>query len=384
MTLYVALDVSLEKTAVCVMDAEGTPLVERAVPSDAVALAELLVTLPERPERIGLEAGPLSEWLVRGLANAGFAAVLMETRQVRAALSSMTVKTDRNDAPGMAHLLRMGWFRPVHVKSMDAREQRVLLSARASLVRRLRDTENSVRGLLRGFGFRFPRALRVRWAQSVREALAGNPVLLAVIDPLLAAGAALRDQLAVLEKRVRDAARQDPVCHRLMTMPGVGAVVALTFRAAVDRPERFSSSKAIGPCFGLTPRRYQSGETDRTGTISRAGDAAVQNGPRSRSPARSASSSIGCGSTEPISASPTGMTRSIGRPSQSELPFPAGTGSAGDGAEGMPLDAWEENSALEIGTLCLRLSHPVGVSERTTNRSMTPAPSPQPLPTNAQ
>ena len=276
MTLYVALDVSLEKTAACVMDAEGAPIIERVVPSDAFAIAELLNALPERPERIGLEAGPLSEWLVRGLADAGFTAILMETRQVRAALSSMTVKTDRNDARGMAHLLRMGWFRPVHVKSMDAREQRVLLSATTTLVRRLRDIENSVRGLLRGFGCRFPRVLRVRWAQSVREALAGNPTLLAIIDPLLAAGAALRDQLAILEKRVREAARQDPVCHRLMTMPRVGAVIALTFRAAVDRPERFSSSKAIGPCFGLTPRRYQSGETDRTGAISRAGDPAVR------------------------------------------------------------------------------------------------------------
>jgi transposase len=213
---------------------------------------------------------------VRGLADAGFEAVLMETRQVRAALSAMTVKTDRNDARGMAHLLRMGWFQPVHLKSMEAREQRVLLSARTSLVRRLRNIENSVRGLLRGFGFRFPRALRARWAHSVREALAGNPTLLAIIDPLLAAAAALRNQLAVLEKRVRDAARQDPVCHRLMTMPGVGAVVALTFRAAVDRPERFSSSKAIGSCFGLTPRRYQSGQTDRSGAISRAGDASVR------------------------------------------------------------------------------------------------------------
>lgn len=215
------------------------------MPSEAFAIAELLAALPERPERIGLEAGPLSEGLVRGLADAGFTAILMETRQVRAALSSMTVKTDRNDARGMAHLLRMGWFRPVHVKSMDAREQRMLLSARTTLVRRLRDIENSVRGLLRGFGFRFPRMLRARWTQSIRGALAGNPTLLAIIDPLLAAGAALRDQLAVLEKRVRDAARQDPICHRLMTMPGVGAVVALTFRAAVDRPERFSSPRQL-------------------------------------------------------------------------------------------------------------------------------------------
>ena len=190
MTLYVALDVSLEKTAVCVLDIEGTSIVERAVPSDAAAIAELPSALPERPERIGLEAGPLSEWLVRGLYDAGFEAVLMETRQVRAALSSMTVKTERNDARGMAHLLRMGWFRPVHVKSIDAREQRVPLSARTSLVRRLRDIGNSVRGLLRGFGFRFPRALRARRAQSVREALAGNPTRLAIIDPLLAAGAA--------------------------------------------------------------------------------------------------------------------------------------------------------------------------------------------------
>jgi transposase len=144
------------------------------------------------------------------------------------------------------------------------------------LVRRLRDIENSVRGLLRGFGFRMPRMLRARWAWAVREALAGNPTLLAIIDPLLDAAAALRNQLALLEKRVRDAARHDPACRRLMTMPGVGAVVALTFRAAVDRPQRFSSSKAIGPCFGLTPRRYQSGETDRTGAISRAGDASVR------------------------------------------------------------------------------------------------------------
>jgi transposase len=174
MTLYVALDVSLEKTAVCVMDADGTVIVERAVASDAAALAVLITALPERPERI---------------AEAGFEAILMETRQIRAALSSMTVKTDRNDARGMAHLLRMGWFRPVHLKSLDAREQRTLLSARTTLVRRLRDIENSVRGLLRGFGFRFPRMLGTRWAWSVREALAGNPMLLTIIDPLLEARA---------------------------------------------------------------------------------------------------------------------------------------------------------------------------------------------------
>jgi transposase len=196
----------------------------------------------------------------------------METRHVRAALSARVAKTDRNDARGMANLLRMGWFRPVHVKSLDAREHRALLSARSTLVRRLKDVENSVRGLLRGFGIRLPSMLRGRWDAKVREAIAGHPTLTLVLEPLLIARTALREQVAVIDKRVRDAARQDPVCNRLMSVPGVGPIVALTYRAAVDDPSRFTSSKSVGAVFGLTPRRYQSGETDRVGSISRAGD----------------------------------------------------------------------------------------------------------------
>ena len=210
MNLYVALDVSLEFTAVCVMDEEGELVLERKVASDPAAIAGLLFELPERPSCVGLEAGPLSEWLARGLAQAGWDAVLMEMRQVRAALSAMVAKTDRNDARGMAQLLRMGWFRPVHRKTMNAREQRALLAARSTLGRRLRDVENSVRGILRGFGIRVPRLLRGRWSNGVRGALQGNTVLLGVVEPLLAATQALRDQLAVVDKRARDAARGMP------------------------------------------------------------------------------------------------------------------------------------------------------------------------------
>jgi transposase len=200
----------------------------------------------------------------------------METRHVRAALSARIAKTDRKDARGMADLLRMGWFRPVHVKSMDAREHRALLTARSTLVRRLKDIENSVRGLLRGFGIKLATTLRAQWDVKVRESIAGHPALPAILEPLLVARAALRDQVAIIDKRVRDTARQDQVCRRLMTMPGVGPIVALTYRAAVDEPERFVSSKSVGASFGLTPRRYQSGETDRVGCISRVGDASVR------------------------------------------------------------------------------------------------------------
>jgi transposase len=178
----------------------------------------------------------------------------METRQVRAALSAMVAKTDRNDARGMAQLLRSGWFRPVHVKTVPSREQRTLLAARSTLMRRQKDIENSVRGLLKGFGMRLGRLLRARWDDAVRDIVSGNPMLASIMEPLLVARRTLREQLAILERKVRDVARDDAVCRRLMTAPGVGAVVALTFRAAVDQPGRFRSSKSVGPCFGLTPR----------------------------------------------------------------------------------------------------------------------------------
>jgi transposase len=196
MELYAALDVSLDETAICVVDRGGAIVLEAKLASDAAAIAARLRPHAASLCRIGLEAGPLSEWLVRGLAEYQLGAVLMETRHVRAALSARIAKTDGNDARGMANLLRMGWFRPVHVKTMDAREQRALLATRSTLGRRLRDIENSVRGLLRGFGLRAPRLLRGRWDTAVRDLIAGHPGLPDIIEPLLKARTALRDQLA--------------------------------------------------------------------------------------------------------------------------------------------------------------------------------------------
>lgn len=276
MGLYAALDVSLEKCALCILNRDGAVVLETVVTTDPQAIANELIPYRHCLARIGFEAGPMSEWLYRGLATHGFDAVLMETRQVRAALSARATKTDRSDAKGMADLLRMGWFRPVHVKSMDAREHRALLSARSTLVRRLKDVENSVRGLLRGFGVRLAATLRGRWDATVREAIEGHSTLPFTMEPLLIVRRALREQVAIIDKRVRDAAKISPVCRRLMTVPGVGPIVALTYQAAVDDPARFASSKTVGASFGLTPRRYQSGETDRAGTISRAGDPAVR------------------------------------------------------------------------------------------------------------
>ena len=201
---------------------------------------------------------------------------MIETRHVKAALKAMTVKTDRNDARGMAQLMRMGWFRPVHVKAPMVQEIRALLTARKLLAAKLRDVESSLRGILRGFGLKVGAVSKGKFEARIHELVAGQAMLERIAEPLLRARAALRAEYASLHGELLKAVRADEVCRRLMTIPGVGAVVAMTFKAAVDQPERFARSKAVGAHFGLTPRKYQSGEIDRTGRISKVGDAMVR------------------------------------------------------------------------------------------------------------
>jgi transposase len=188
----------------------------------------------------------------------------------------MPVKTDRKDARGIAQLMRLGWFRSVHCKSLPAQETRALLTARKLVQSKHHDTEMSLRGILRGFGLKVGKTSQRTFASRVHELVAGHPTLLLVAEALLAARAVLGEQLSKLEKRVRSLARHDRRVRRLMSAPGVGAVVALTFVAAIDDPARFRSSKAVGAHFGLTPKKYQSGETDMTGRISKIGDAGVR------------------------------------------------------------------------------------------------------------
>jgi transposase len=226
--------------------------------------------------RVGLEAGPLSQWLHAGLTKAGFEAVLLETRHVKAALSAMVVKTDRKDARGIAQLLRMGWYRPVHRKSPPAQEVRALLVGRKLLQGKLLDVELSLRGILRGFGLKLGIVSRGRFVARVRELVAGQPMLERMAEPMLRAREALRAEYHVLHRAVLAIVREDAVCRRLMTVPGVGALVAVTFSSAVDDPARFGRSRAVGAHFGLTPTKYQSGETDVTGGISKVGDAMVR------------------------------------------------------------------------------------------------------------
>ena len=195
---------------------------------------------------------------------------------MKAALSAMTVKTDRRDARGIAQLLRSGWYRPVHAKSVSAQEVRALLTARKLMQAKLLDVESGIRGLLRGFGLKVGPISRGRFEMRIRELVAGQRILETMIDAMLGARTALDTEFKRLHRELLALVRADPVCRQLTSVPGVGAIVAITFKSGVDDPTRFKRSRDVGPHFGLTPRKYQSGELDVTGRITKVGDRMVR------------------------------------------------------------------------------------------------------------
>ena len=273
---YAGIDVSLESASLCVVDATGRILREGKVASEPETLIGWFRDLEFAVTRIGLEAGPLSQWLYAAMRDAGLAVELLDTRHVRNAFKAMPVKTDRKDARGIAQLMRLGWFRPVHCKSLPAQEVRALLTARKLLQIKNHDVEMSLRGVLRGFGLKVGPTTPRTFPGRIRELVADHTTLSTVAEALLAARSTLFEQWQKLEKRLRSLARENGRVRRLMTAPGVGPIVALTYASAIDEPARFRSSKSVGAHFGLTPKKYQSGETDVTGRISKIGDGSVR------------------------------------------------------------------------------------------------------------
>ncbi len=260
----------------CVVDATGKIVREGKVASEPAALIAWFGEVKLNFVRIGLEAGPLSQWLFAAMKEAGLAIELLETRHVRNAFKTMAVKTDRKDARGIAELMRVGWFRPVHCKSMVAQETRVILNTRSLVSSKLKDFEASLRGMLRNFGLKVGHTTPTRFAGRIKELVAGHPSLEIIAESLLSVHAVLLREFKILEKRVRIVARNDVRARLLMTTPGVGPIVSLTYVSAIDDPARFKNSKTVGSHFGMTPKKYQSGETDYTGRISKIGDKGVR------------------------------------------------------------------------------------------------------------
>jgi transposase len=261
MDYFAGLDVSVKDTSVCIVDGTGKIVREVKVASEPDALLQVLRNPVYRFKRIGLEAGPLSQWLYGALAEAGLPATCVETQHMRAVLKAQINKTDRNDARGMAQMMRVGLYRPVHVKTLRSQKLRMLLTHRKLVQSNAIALDNDLRGTLRNFGLKVGVVATVKFEARVRELVENLPDVAELVEPLLIVRQVLREQLGILHRRLLAIVRDDEVCRRLMTVPGVGPVVALTYRATVDVPARFRKSKSVGAVFGLTCSRDQSGES---------------------------------------------------------------------------------------------------------------------------
>lgn len=270
---FVGLDVSLAETAICIVDEQGIITAEGKSPSNPDAISTWLSEARVEIGRVGLEIGGLSRWLCIELKAAGWPAFCIDPRRLRGVTKTMPVKTDRNDARAIAQVMRVGWFNIVHIKSTQSQELRMLLVNRKALLSKQTDIENEIRGTLRVFGLKLSgRIQQVAFEERALELLADSPRLAAMVRPMLIARTALRDQCAALHRMLLQAIRKDELCRRLMMIPGVGALTAITFITTVDDPARFVRSRDVGPHLGLTQRKYASGEVDRNGAISKCGD----------------------------------------------------------------------------------------------------------------
>ena len=276
MEYFAGLDVSMKETHICVVDRDGNVALEAKAATSPAAIAAELAKAPAA-KNIVFETGRMAPMLYHGLDALGLPAVCIESRQAYQALKSLaTHKTDRNDARGLAHLARTGFFKPVHVKSLPAHAIRALIIARKQLVGQRVTLENQIRGLAVVFGVRLPRGLSPAFAPQVIGGSKGVAGLSGAMCGLLAARSAVLEAITTINRDLKHLARSSEACRRLMTIPGVGQLTALAFVAAIDEPERFRRSRDVGAYLGLVPRRYQSGDIDYTGSISKCGDRRVR------------------------------------------------------------------------------------------------------------
>lgn len=277
MSIYAGLDVSDKTTHVCVVDAEGTVLLRDVVASDPDLLAKWLKRRCPDLARVVLETGPLSTFLYHGLEERGVPVQCICARHAKGVLSARMNKSDVHDAEGLAQLARTGWFKRVHMKASATHIDRAALRIRMQLITTRVAMTNQLRGLLKLFGLRMGQVTtRGRRAERLTALFRQRPDLEPLFAPLIVSIDALEEQLRASDRLLEKRACNDPVCARLMSVPGVGPITALTYAASIEDPRRFARSEDVGAYAGLVPRRSQSGERDTLGSISKAGDALLR------------------------------------------------------------------------------------------------------------
>jgi transposase len=274
---YIGLDVSMKETSICVVDEIGKIVYEGNEISDPERLARQIQALNLDIEKAAIESGSISHWLVSQMQALGIPVVCVDARHMSTILSVNINKTDRNDARGIANALRGGLYREVHLKSQLATEVCTILTARKALVNQRTKLKNVARGLLKGYGVRLSITGVNNFSEKVLEILAPLPLAAQIaIEAILKGFQALDEQIVKLEKQIRKEAQNDPDVRLLMTIPGVGPITALSFKATIGEPSRFQDSRDIGAYLGMTPLQYSSGETEKFGRISKRGKSATR------------------------------------------------------------------------------------------------------------
>jgi transposase len=273
MEQYVALDVSLREISVCAIDGKGAVIFEGKTAAEAGGLIALIRIKAPQVVRVGLETGATSPWLFHALTAAGLPVVCMDARHAHAALSMRPTKSDRSDARGLADMLRMGWYRAVRAKSVTSHERLAMLGARHRLVTIRTELDAQLRGLLKTFGLILGPGNTDALVRRAEALAREHPVLSGLVAKLAEVRRHVTAQVAAIDRDIRRLVRTEPTLKRFMGVPGVGPITALAFLSTIDDPNRFKHARDVGPYLGLTPTRYQSGETDRQGRISKCGNA---------------------------------------------------------------------------------------------------------------
>ena len=245
MEQYVALDVSLKEISVCIVDSKGAVVFEGKTATEPATLIALIRRKAPRVVRVGLETGSTSPWLFHVLTSAGLPVVCMDARHAHAALSMRPTKSDRSDARGLADMLRMGWYREVHAKSVASHEHRTMLGARHQLVTMRSELDAQIRGMLKTFGLILGTGNKDTLIRRAEELAAGHPVMRSLVAKLAEVRRHVASQITAIDRDIRRFVRSEPTLKRLMTVPGVGPITALAFLSSVDDPSRFKHARDV-------------------------------------------------------------------------------------------------------------------------------------------
>jgi transposase len=274
---YIGLDVSMKETSICIVSEKGKIVYESIEITDPIFLAQHILRQNLVIEKIGIESGSMSHWLITGLQKTGLPAICIDARQMSKVLSVKVNKTDKNDAQGIAEAMRCGYYREVSLKAQKNLEAGTLLAARKMLVHSKVDLKNGIRGLLKTYGVCISISKKKNFIEKVREVIANLALHVQTsIEALITAIKTIEVEIKTLEKSIQEITENDEDVELLMTVPGVGVITALSFKISIDDPTRFKDSRQVGAYLGLTPKQYSSGETNKQGSISKCGNTVMR------------------------------------------------------------------------------------------------------------